>query len=829
MFDKNNSYKSYKKSYKLESDNLDAQKHLSENTYLPKHGEGSKAILRTFTNAYFKKIFAKEHFVINPFPGLLSPPEVSFSYSRITSLFLVIILLLAKPAFAQTDKPSNVSLYAKAGSGDHYTLYSDGLAKENAYIGGFKSVQLDPLEENIYFYDTGLKIISKINLSSGKVSKVIGKPKSSTNTDFVAGSTFAEANLSKLKDFSFDKYGNVFILLHNTLGDPNASSKDSDPIILKASFKDSTIKQVVRVNDYFRYRNFDDRSCGFNLNGVSYDNDKYLYLYGFFNYPDINSSNSGNPHIGHAVLRYEPLANALEIYALSDNLAYSGLGGKISFSNSEYRDPWGNSYQSLNGLSFDKLGNLYLSRMYSVSQNYKQNYYPIINKNTLSTSSAPLFTGDGTGTSTDIGDGGQCTSSYVGAYGSKFIASDINGDVLIADSLNNRIRQVNKDGLINTIAGGGTDTLVFGQNKTAKSIALNSPGSLLVDKFNNLYIVEGSRILKATNLVTYVNQPIQIAKVANLSISKIAENGVVNPLGDISMPDIALDYSYAGDKIIEVIAQNIPDGTNVKLTTTNADGTISPDVPAAKLANGVASIPVKIEAGVSKVIKAETDPFIPAPGVYLSGTEPMIAPGTLPNEPTGTSPKRNEVNLTTKNASGTVTGNLVPSAGRFNFGNVQWRKYDQWKSTITLNSASDPDNSFSDATSIDFGPSNNPFYLDIPNSTGKVNFSVWLRSDTDTFQIPIGVGPACPDRNQNWYFNYGGWEGCNYSQQLSQNTRPSYYSYINASVTPTWQKFTVNSTYAEINNINKQLFIGGYNQTPNKKVYVWGARAEIAP
>ena len=67
--------------------------------------------------------------------------------------------------------------------------------------------------------------------------------------------------------------------------------------------------------------------------------------------------------------------------------------------------------------------------------------------------------------------------------------------------------------------------------------------------------------------------------------------------------------------------------------------------PATKLTSGIASIPIKIDAGISKVIKAETDPFIPSPSVYLAGTEPMIAPGLLPNEPPSVSPNRDAVNL----------------------------------------------------------------------------------------------------------------------------------------------------------------------------------------
>ena len=171
MFDKNNSYKSYK----LESDDLDAKKHLSEITCLPEHSEGSGQKLKSFTTACFRKLLIGKRFIINPFPGLLHPPEISFSYSKITSLVLIIVLFLANPVFAQTITDP-VSLYAKTGSGDYYTLYPDGLSKDSAYIGGFKSAQLDPLEENIYFFDTGLKVISKLIYKVEKYRKLLVNP-----------------------------------------------------------------------------------------------------------------------------------------------------------------------------------------------------------------------------------------------------------------------------------------------------------------------------------------------------------------------------------------------------------------------------------------------------------------------------------------------------------------------------------------------------------------------------------------------------------------------------------------------------------------------------
>jgi hypothetical protein len=72
---------------------------------------------------------------------------------------------------------------------------------------------------------------------------------------------------------------------------------------------------------------------------------------------------------------------------------------------------------------------------------------------------------------------------------------DSNGILYIADTLNNRVRFVNSDGLINTFAGGG---LLTTDNVPATSYALTNIGSISGDNLGNIFIadVEGNRILR---------------------------------------------------------------------------------------------------------------------------------------------------------------------------------------------------------------------------------------------------------------------------------------------------------------------------------------------
>lgn len=720
------------------------------------------------------------------------------------AMFLILLYIFCSlsfcfipPVYAQTTSASTgkISLFAKTGSGDYYTLYPDGIEKEEAYIGGFKSVQLDPLEENIYFFDTVLKVIGKINLKDRKVSKVIGKPKSSLSQDFLQPVKFSDASLGKITDFTFDKYGNIFILYSvDSKGNPN-------PRILKASLKDGTIKEVLSINDSFRPTHNQYLSSdyfGFNLDSLSYDHDRFIYLTGTF-ISLLEGFNAWQWDTSTAttqvVLKFDPISNGIELHAGTKSIKDIGFFPKIILGSN---NP--NNFK-LKGITFDHEKTCYLSYLDYVDPVWNS-YTNKIVLGSSGTYTQESFIGDGTGSVNDIGDGGLAKAAYAGLNGPRCLCGDKNGDLFIADTGTNRVRKILKDnGLIATVAGGGTDTLSFGQLKTPRSVSLLAPNTLLVDKSNNLYIVENGRILTINNFVSHSDTPAQEVKVANLSISKIAGVDVKDPKGETVLPDLTLDYTYAGDQTVEVKGTNIPDGTGVKLLGVGVDGAAL--LQNAKLVSGAATIPLMIEAGTTKIVKAETDPFIPAPGVYLPGTEPQIASGELLPEPQNLARARDSVNL---------SGNLVPIGSRFNFSWTNWRHANLWYGDHKLFATLDPDNAISDATQFDFTMYPNCVFLDVPNlNTKNVTFSVWLKTDSGNANVLTGIGPSASG----------------YDQYIKNNQlgNASLLSYTTAAVTPTWQKFTVTSN-ANITNYNKSLFISGQNLAAGQKIYLWGARVE---
>lgn len=72
------------------------------------------------------------------------------------------------------------------------------------------------------------------------------------------------------------------------------------------------------------------------------------------------------------------------------------------------------------------------------------------------------------------------------------VAVDAAGDLFIADSNNNVIRKVDTAGIITTVAGNGTNGLLSGDGGPATSATLASPEAVFVDASGNLFISDSS-------------------------------------------------------------------------------------------------------------------------------------------------------------------------------------------------------------------------------------------------------------------------------------------------------------------------------------------------
>src|SRR2546422_353081 len=164
----------------------------------------------------------------------------------------------------------------------------------------------------------------------------------------------------------------------------------------------------------------------------------------------------------------------------------------------------------------------------------------------------------GTGTSGFSGDGGPAVSARLSYPGNLVV--DGGGNLYIADWGNDRIRKVNTEGIISTIAGNGKERFE-GDGGAATSASLNGPRGVAVDPAGNVYIADrgNSRIRKVDTVGL---------------ISTIAGNGTSGFSGDGGLATAA---SFDAWSLAVDVSGNlyITDARNHRVRKVNAAGIIS--------------------------------------------------------------------------------------------------------------------------------------------------------------------------------------------------------------------------------------------------------------
>ena len=114
-----------------------------------------------------------------------------------------------------------------------------------------------------------------------------------------------------------------------------------------------------------------------------------------------------------------------------------------------------------------------------------------------------MVTAAGTGDFGYSGDGGMATRAVLNNPSS--VAVDSQGNLFIADTYNNRIREVGPDGIITTVAGRET-CCHSGDGGPATSAELDGPLGIATDAQGNLYVAEGSaiRLLQVSTRAAWV-------------------------------------------------------------------------------------------------------------------------------------------------------------------------------------------------------------------------------------------------------------------------------------------------------------------------------------
>jgi hypothetical protein len=165
----------------------------------------------------------------------------------------------------------------------------------------------------------------------------------------------------------------------------------------------------------------------------------------------------------------------------------------------------------------------------------------------------------GNGKGSYSGDGGPATAATLS--NPQGVAVDGAGNLYIADQTNRRVRKVDTQGIITTVAGGGKDAVTDGA--AATSVALNRSRELALDGAGNLFMADG-----ALNWIFEVSPGGKISIVAGTGTAGFSGDGGPAPAAQISGGFMGLAVDSAGNLFFA-------DANNHRIRKVSPDGTIS--------------------------------------------------------------------------------------------------------------------------------------------------------------------------------------------------------------------------------------------------------------
>ena len=208
------------------------------------------------------------------------------------------------------------------------------------------------------------------------------------------------------------------------------------------------------------------------------------------------------------------------------------------------------------GVAVDASGNLFIA-------DYDNNRIRKVGTNGIITTVA------GNGTEAYSGDSGPATNA--GLYGPEDVVVDASGNLFIADTSNQRIRKVDTNGIITTVAGDGTQAY-SGDGGPATNATMSSPEGVTVDASGDLLIADsGNEVIRKV-------VPTGIAPTLVLSNLAAGSAGsyqviIITPYGSITSGVATLTILFPPSVTVQPASQYIIAGSNVTFAVT-ASGTL---------------------------------------------------------------------------------------------------------------------------------------------------------------------------------------------------------------------------------------------------------------
>lgn len=330
-----------------------------------------------------------------------------------------------------------------AGSGEAFRggFAGDGDLATKALLNSPIGIALDD-KDNVYIADSANFRIRRVDALTNIITTIAGNGKASKDSFNVGdGGSALSATFNIPASVALDSNGNIYVC---------------DIFNQRVRRIDATTNIITTVagNGQFDFSNDDQpatQAALVNPVGIAIDGNNNLFI------PEIVYSR---------VRRVDGVTNKISTIVGISSAMFAGDNLPALMS----------SVKVPRGLATDKLANLYIA-------DQGHNRVRSVDANTTI-----IKTLAGNGNFDFTGDGG--TATLASLYNPLDVAVDTNGNILIADRENARVRKVDSNGTITTIAGGGKNGL--GDGGLATNAVFKSVVAIAVDSKNNLYISDSA-------------------------------------------------------------------------------------------------------------------------------------------------------------------------------------------------------------------------------------------------------------------------------------------------------------------------------------------------